>query len=95
MEEFAVKSPAMAHKTLLMMMIAYNLLRSLMQKSAAHAGKSLVEMSFKGTLDAVNTTHPLFRGLGRHHRKRQRLREEVIAICATKLLDIRPFRQEP
>ena len=95
MEEFAVKSPEMAHKTLLMMMISYNLLRNLMQKSAAHAAKPLVEMSFKGTLDVVNTSHPLFRGLGTQHRKRARLREEVIAICATKILDIRPFRQEP
>jgi hypothetical protein len=95
MEEFAGKSPAMAHKTLLMMMISYNLLRSLMQRSAAHAGKPLVEMSFKGTLDALNTMHPLFRGLGAQHRKRARLREELIEICSTKLLDIRPFRQEP
>ena len=54
MEEFAVKSPAMAHKTLLMMMIAYNLLRCLMQRSAAR-GKPLVEMSF---LD-----RPLLRGI--------------------------------
>ena len=84
----------MAHKTLLMMMISYNLLRSLMQRSAAHAEKPLMEMSFKGTLDAVNTTHPLFRGLGAQHRKRARLREEVIAICSTKILDVRPFRHE-
>lgn len=95
MEEFTVKSPAMAHKTLLMMMIAYNLLRSLMQRSAAEADKPLAEMSFKGILDTVNTSHPLFRGLGLHHRKRARLREEVLRTCATKILDIRPGRQEP
>ena len=95
MEEFAVKSPAMAHKTLLMMMISYNLLRSLMQRSAVLADKPLVEMSFKGALDTLGTMHPLFRGLGAHHRKRDRLREELIAICATKLIDVRPFRQEP
>lgn len=95
LEEFAVKSPAMAHKTLLMMMISYNLLRSLMQRSAAVAAKPLAEMSFKGTLDVVNTSHPLFRGLGLQHRKRARLREEVLNICATKIVDIRPGRQEP
>ena len=95
MEEFAVRSPAMAHKTLLMMMISYNLLRSLMQRSATLADKPLVEMSFKGALDTLSTMHPLFRGLGAQHRKRARLREEVIATCATKILDIRPFRQEP
>lgn len=47
MEEFAVKSPQMAHKTLHMMMIAYNLLRSLMQKSATQAGKPLAHMPKK------------------------------------------------
>jgi hypothetical protein len=95
MEEFAVRTPAMAHKTLLMMMISYNLLRCLMQRSAEKANKTLAEMSFKGTLDTVNTTQFLFRGLGPFHRKRARLREEVVAICATKALDLRPFRQEP
>ena len=95
MEEFAVRSPAMAHKTLLMMMISYNLLRSLMQRSAAVAAKPLAEMSFKGTLDAVNTSHSLFRGLGLHHSKRAQLREVILSICATKVLDIRPGRQEP
>ncbi len=95
MEEFAVKSPAMAHKTLLMMMISYNQLRSLMQRGAAVADKPLAEMSLQGTLDAVNTSHPLFRGLGLHHRKRARRREEVIATCAAKVVDVRPFRREP
>lgn len=95
MEEFAVKTPAMAHKTLLMMMISYNLLRNLMQRSAAVAAKPLAEMSFKGTLDVVNTSHSLFRGLGLHHRKRAKLREEVLNTCATKILDIRLGRQEP
>ena len=95
MEEFAVRSPAMAHKTLLMMMISYNLLRSLMQRSAAVAAKPLAEMSFKGTLDAVNTSHSLVRGLGLHHSKRAQLLEVILSICATKVLDIRPGRQEP
>lgn len=95
LEEFAVKSPEMAHKTLRMMMIAYNLLRTLMQKAAVEADKPLAEMSFKGILDVLNTSQSLFRGLGSHHRKRARLRDELIEICATKILDIRPARQEP
>jgi hypothetical protein len=95
MEEFRVKSPEMAHKNLLMMMIAYNLLRFLMQKSAARADRSVVEMSLKGTLDVVVSSQGLFRGLTRAPRKRLLLREEITEICATKILDIRPFRQEP
>jgi hypothetical protein len=95
LEEFAVKSPEMAHKTLRMMMIAYNLLRTLTQKAAAEAQKPLAEMSFKGILDVLNTSHSLFRGLGFFHRKRARLRQELVEVCATKILDIRPARHEP
>ncbi len=95
MEEFKVKSPEMAHKTLLMMMIAYNLLRFLMQKSAARADKPIAQMSLKGTLDVLVSAQSLFRGMARAHLKRQILREEIVEICATKILDIRPFRHEP
>lgn len=95
MEEFAVKSPEMAHKTLYMMMIAYNLLRTLIQKSAAEAGKPLSHMSLKGTLDVVNSSHALFRATARHPRKRALLFDEVIRTCASKIIDIRPFRQQP
>ncbi len=95
MEEFAVKCPAMAHKTLLMMMIAYNLLRNLMQRSATRACKPLTSMSFKGTLDVINTSHSIFVGSGKHHRKIAGFRDNVVEICATKILDIRPFRHEP
>ena len=95
MEEFAVKSPGMAHKTLLMMIIAYNLLRTMMQKSAMQADKPLAEMSFKGVLDVVVCSHALFLGLSQKPRKRGELRDQIIETCATKVLDIRPFRQEP
>jgi hypothetical protein len=95
MEEFAVKSPAMAERTLYMMMIAYNLLRSLMQKAAHQAGKPLAEMSIKGTLDLATSAQSLFRGLHNQHNKRREQRAEIIAILAGKVIDIRPNRREP
>lgn len=94
MEFFAVKSPEMAHKTLLMLMIAYNLLRTLMQSAALEADKPLSEMSFKGTLDLVASSHSLFRGL-QSERRRAELRSEIIDLCATKQIDVRPGRHEP
>jgi hypothetical protein len=94
LEFLAVKSPEMAHKSLLMIMIAYNLLRTLMQDAAIEGGKPIAEMSFKGTLDLIVSSHPLFRGLY-SQRKRENLRREIIGLCATKLIDIRPDRQEP
>ncbi len=61
MEFFAIKSPEMAHKTLLMSMIATNLIRYMMQSAARKAGKPVWQMSFKGTLDLVVSSHQSFR----------------------------------
>jgi hypothetical protein len=94
MEFLAVKSPEMAHKSLLMLMIAYNLLRTLMQRAAGEADKPIHEMSFKGTLDLVVSSHPLFRDV-QSKPKRTELRRELIELCATKLIDVRPGRHEP
>ena len=95
MEAFAVKSPAMAHKTLWMMLIAYNLIRCMMQQTAIEAGAALGEMSFKGVLDHAAASQDSYlahrgkpRRLARHH-------ESVMATFATKILDIRPSRHEP
>lgn len=95
MDRFAVKSPAMAHKTLWMMMIAYNLIRCLMQQTAAQTGKPLAEISFKGILGHATASQDSYldhrgkpRRLARHH-------QSVMATCATKLVGIRPSRHEP
>src|SRR5690606_5850207 len=53
MERFEVKSPAMARKTLRLMMIAHNLVRSMMQRAAIGSDHPLRALSFKGTLDLV------------------------------------------
>jgi len=95
MECFAVKSPEMAHKTLWMMLIAYNLMRCLMQKAATAAARPVWHMSLKGTLDLVTSSHESFRPLAGKHRLLDRRRDELLDICATKILDIRPFRHEP
>ena len=95
MELLAVKSPEMAHKTLQMMMIAYNLLRTQMQHAASQADKPIAHVSFKGVLDLVVSSHALFGTLHCRPQKRSDLRAEIIETSATKIIDIRPFRQEP
>ena len=95
MEFFKVKTPEMAHKTLRMMIIAYNLLRSLMQRSALEAGLPVWQMSFKGTLDLATTGHEAFRTLADKPVLLRRHAEEWTKIAATKTLDLRPFRREP
>ena len=97
MEHFAVKSPEMARKTLLMMGIAYNLLCVLIQRASHHSCRPLNHFSFKGCLDIVRSMQGNFWDLARRNTQKQRaqIREQLIEICATKTLNIRPFRREP
>ena len=95
MEKFAVKTPEMAHKTLWMLMIAYNLTKHQMQQAAAEAGKPLNEMSFKGTIDLITSSHETLRPLRDKPRKLVECLRAIMTLCATKLIDIRQGRQEP
>ena len=95
MERFAVKTPDMAHKTLWMMIIAYNLMRATMQQAAQAAGLPVWHMSFKATLDLVTSSHEGFRSFAGKPRKLSRRKRKFVELCATKLLDLRPFRREP
>lgn len=95
MEHLEVLSPEMAHKTLWILMIAYNLLRILMAQAAFIANKPLRQMSFKAILDLVRSVHESFRPLAGRPRLRAAHRADIIDICATKTIDERPFRSEP
>lgn len=95
MEHFAVQSPDMAHKTLRMLTIAYNLIRAIMQQAAIEADKPLVRISFKGIVDLATSSHESFRPLARKPRKRAQHYNRFLAVCATKLVDLRPGRLEP
>jgi len=95
MEIFTVKSPAMAHKTMLMMMIAYNLIRSLMQSAAGDAEVINERVSFKGALDLVTSCSEHFKIMLKSAQKRARYRAVMIGTLATKILDIRLGRNEP
>lgn len=95
MERFAVKTPEMAHKTLRMMIIAYNLLRCVMQQAAFMAGRKVNEMSVQGTRCVLGSSQDGFRNLAHKPHLLKRLRREVLENCAEHIIDIRPYRQEP
>jgi len=95
MELFAVKSPEMAHKTMLMMMIAYNLLRVLMQSAASDVEVSNERVSFKGALDLITSCSEHFKMMLKSIQKRTAYRASIVEILATKILDLRPGRNEP
>lgn len=95
MERFTVKTPAMAHKTLRMMVIAYNLLRLTMQKAARQSGRRVHELSVKGTLCTLTSSHETFRAVAGKPRLARKLNGQLIQTCAGHVLNIRPFRREP
>ncbi len=95
MENFAVKTPKMAHKTLWMMIIAHNLLRAVMQEAAHQVGKKVYEMSLKATQCTLTSGHETFRLVTGRPRLKIELYEKFLETCAEHTLDIRPFRREP
>ena len=95
LEFFRVQSPEMAHKTLRMMFIAYNLIRVVMQQAAGRGERRVREMGFKATVDIILSSRSDFMAFGGQTRNLRNYRERFLEICATKTLDIRPFRSEP
>lgn len=95
MERFAVKTPKMAHKTLCMMVIAYNLLRAVMQEAADQAGQKVNKMSVQGTRYVLTSSHESFRAMADKPRLFRRHYNEVLENCAQHVLNIRSFRREP
>lgn len=95
LEKLDVKSPKMAHKTLWMSVIAYNLVRYLMQQAAAQNAQPIWSISFKGVLDLINTSHENFRHYAATPRQKITALKQFIKICATKIINLRPYRKEP
>ena len=95
MEHFAVKSPKMAHLSLQMMVIAYNLVRCLMQEAAREVKKPVHEMSFQGVRSVIQASHESFRSVIGKPKLKKALHQSLIENCAEHILDIRPFRREP
>jgi Transposase DDE domain len=89
MEMLKSKTPEMARKELLSHLLAYNLLRTLMQQSSNLHSK----ISLQKTRQLFNATVPLLALLGKTVRKR--LYEMLIQQVANALLTLRPNRHEP
>jgi hypothetical protein len=88
-------SPAMVRKELLMHLVAYNLIRALMQRAALIYHVPLGRLSFKGTLDSL---HHFAEALHAAHSKPTRQRQLFDALLITIAADqvpLRPNRSEP
>lgn len=95
MEQMRVKHPETAHKTLEMTIIAYNLIKATCQEAAQQAGEDHRMLSFKGALDTlVANTGRYLRCQGKPNAI-LRIWRKTVALVAEKLIEYRPFRQEP
>jgi hypothetical protein len=96
MDMLSCRSPAMAHKELEMHLIAYNLIRSLMNEAAATCHAPLDRLSFKGTLDTPRQYTRTIATIPPSNRKlRLRLFVDMLAVIAEDLVPERPNRFEP
>ncbi len=94
MEHLAVRSPEMIARSLAMHLLAYQLIRGLMQEAAQSWDVPLERVSFQGAVDgARHFGEAMLRA--RSRRTRQALLAELLRILAADAVPERPGRREP
>jgi hypothetical protein len=88
-------SPEMIQKELIMHVIAYNLVRALMQHAAICHHVDLDSLSFKGTLDTLRHFADVMQASHGKPRKQAALLDAMFLIIAQDQLPLRPARSEP
>jgi hypothetical protein len=87
--------PAMIEKELLMHLIAYNLIRSLIQHAALRHRVALQRISFKGAVDTLRHFADAVQAAHGRPRKQAALLDAMLLILASDLVPPRPNRSEP
>ena len=95
MDILRCKSPEMVVKELWMHVIAYNLIRAIMQESAITHGQSAARLSFKGTLTTVRQWTPVLSCAGIDENQRLAMYGMMLACIARDVVPARPNRAEP
>jgi hypothetical protein len=95
MDVLRCKTPAMIERELLMHLVAYNLVRTLMQTSAVSHGADLGTLSFKGTLDTVRHFANAAHAAEGKPKTIQALTAELLMAIAKDPNPLRPNRSEP
>jgi len=95
MDVLRCQSPAMIEKELHIHLIAYNLVRALMQKAAHLHDVPLERLSFKGSLDALRHSAQAIHASAKQPRKQAELINRLLEDIAGDLVPHRPGRLEP
>jgi hypothetical protein len=85
----------MVEKELLVHVIAYNLVRALMQQAALRHQVDLERLSFKGTLDALGHFAEAIHAAQGKPRRQAELLDTLFELIAKDQLPVRPGRSEP
>jgi len=89
------QSPEMIRKEMQIHLIAYNLVRSLMQRAAHIHHKPLDRISFKGSLDTVRHWAAAIHASANQRSKQAELINRMLALIAGDVVPDRPNRNEP
>jgi hypothetical protein len=95
MDVLRCKSPELIQREVLMHQIAYNMVRSLMQRSAHQHHVPLQRLSFKGTLDTLRHWSVRIAAAGQNPRQQEQLIDRMLALIAGDLVPERAGRSEP
>jgi len=95
MDVLRCKSPELIEREVFMHQIAYNLVRSLMQRSAHLHRVPLTRLSFKGALDTLRHWSPLIAAAEKAPRQQQKLIAQMLTLIADDAVPLRPGRSEP
>ena len=95
MDVLRCRTPAMIHKELCLHLIAYNLVRALMQEAAQRHHLPLERLSFKGSLDTMREWADVLHAARGKPRKQAALRRAMLTLIARDQLPERPGRTEP
>jgi hypothetical protein len=95
MEKLRCRTPQMARKELRMHLIAYNLIRGLMQEAACQESTRLDRISFKAAVDTLRQFSSALNATKNKPRTQQRIIEEMLTIIAEETVPERKNRSEP
>ncbi len=88
-------SPAMVRKELLMHLVAYNLIRALMQRASLIYHVPLGRLSFKGCLDSLHHFADAIHAAHAKPTRQRQLFDALLLTIATDQVPLRPNRSEP
>lgn len=95
MEMLRGQSPEVIRREILMFVIAYNLIRALMQEAAEDYDRDLSRLSFKATIDTVKQYQAALNMTRDQPRNQQRIIDEMLLIIAEEIVPLRENRVEP